>query len=173
VKRLVVNADDFGRTPGVNAGVVEAHLHGIVTSATVMVLDGCPAQPDPIVEGACRQDVVAGEPVVAVHTPRFADPDLCAERDERGVLVAGHPVDQEPDVLERLAPAGDLGLGEEPRIRRVDDVAVRLAPDGIEPGHDRRDHAVDAVRDEQPRDRLHRVIGQVRSDLHRERHASP
>jgi predicted glycoside hydrolase/deacetylase ChbG (UPF0249 family) len=39
VKRLVVNADDFGRTPGVNAGVVEAHLHGIVTSATVMVLE--------------------------------------------------------------------------------------------------------------------------------------
>ena len=24
--------------------------------------DGCPAQPDPIVEGACRQDVVAGDP---------------------------------------------------------------------------------------------------------------
>lgn len=39
MKRLVVNADDFGRTPGVNAGVVEAHLYGIVTSATVMVLE--------------------------------------------------------------------------------------------------------------------------------------
>jgi len=39
VKRLIVNADDFGRTPGVNAGVLEAHLSGIVTSATVMVLE--------------------------------------------------------------------------------------------------------------------------------------
>jgi predicted glycoside hydrolase/deacetylase ChbG (UPF0249 family) len=39
VKRLIVNADDFGRTRGVNAGVVEAHLLGIVTSATVMVLE--------------------------------------------------------------------------------------------------------------------------------------
>jgi predicted glycoside hydrolase/deacetylase ChbG (UPF0249 family) len=39
VIRLIVNADDFGRTPGVNAGVVEAHLYGIVTSATVMVLE--------------------------------------------------------------------------------------------------------------------------------------
>jgi predicted glycoside hydrolase/deacetylase ChbG (UPF0249 family) len=39
VKSLIVNADDFGRTPGVNAGVVEAHLLGIVTSATVMVLE--------------------------------------------------------------------------------------------------------------------------------------
>jgi predicted glycoside hydrolase/deacetylase ChbG (UPF0249 family) len=39
VKRLIVNADDFGRTAGVNAGVLEAHGKGIVTSATVMVLE--------------------------------------------------------------------------------------------------------------------------------------
>jgi len=39
MKRLIVNADDFGRTRGVNAGVLEAHLYGIVTSATVMVLE--------------------------------------------------------------------------------------------------------------------------------------
>ena len=38
-KRLIVNADDFGRTPGVNEGTLEAHLNGIVTSATVMVLE--------------------------------------------------------------------------------------------------------------------------------------
>jgi chitin disaccharide deacetylase len=36
-KRLIVNADDFGRTAGINRGIVEAHRHGIVTSATVMV----------------------------------------------------------------------------------------------------------------------------------------
>lgn len=36
-KRLIVNADDFGRTPGINAGIVEAHRRGIVTSATLMV----------------------------------------------------------------------------------------------------------------------------------------
>lgn len=33
---LVVNADDFGRTPGVSRGILEAHLNGIVTSTTVM-----------------------------------------------------------------------------------------------------------------------------------------
>jgi predicted glycoside hydrolase/deacetylase ChbG (UPF0249 family) len=37
VKRLVVNADDFGRTPGVNQGIVEAHRRGVVTSTTMMV----------------------------------------------------------------------------------------------------------------------------------------
>jgi predicted glycoside hydrolase/deacetylase ChbG (UPF0249 family) len=34
---LIVNADDFGRSPGVNRGVIRAHEEGIVTSATLMV----------------------------------------------------------------------------------------------------------------------------------------
>ena len=32
----MVNADDFGFTPDVNAGIVEAHRHGIVTATTLM-----------------------------------------------------------------------------------------------------------------------------------------
>jgi predicted glycoside hydrolase/deacetylase ChbG (UPF0249 family) len=35
-KQLVVNADDFGFTPDVNAGIVEAHTHGILTATTLM-----------------------------------------------------------------------------------------------------------------------------------------
>lgn len=34
---LIVNADDLGRTSGINAGIFEAHRRGIVTSATLMV----------------------------------------------------------------------------------------------------------------------------------------
>src|SRR5437016_13239436 len=34
---LVVNADEFGRSRGVNEGVAEAHERGIVTSASLMV----------------------------------------------------------------------------------------------------------------------------------------
>ena len=34
---LIVNADDFGRSPGVNRGIMRAHQHGIVTSASLMV----------------------------------------------------------------------------------------------------------------------------------------
>ena len=34
---LIVNADDFGRSPGVNRGVLLAHERGIVTSASLMV----------------------------------------------------------------------------------------------------------------------------------------
>jgi hopanoid biosynthesis associated protein HpnK len=36
VRRLIVNADDFGFTAGVNRAIVEAHTHGIVTSSTLM-----------------------------------------------------------------------------------------------------------------------------------------
>ena len=34
---LIVNADDFGQSAGVNAGVIEAFEHGVVTSASLMV----------------------------------------------------------------------------------------------------------------------------------------
>jgi predicted glycoside hydrolase/deacetylase ChbG (UPF0249 family) len=34
---LVVNADDFGLSEGVNRGIVRAHEHGIVTSTSLMV----------------------------------------------------------------------------------------------------------------------------------------
>jgi predicted glycoside hydrolase/deacetylase ChbG (UPF0249 family) len=34
---LIVNADDFGLSPGVNAGVARAHEDGILTSASLMV----------------------------------------------------------------------------------------------------------------------------------------
>jgi predicted glycoside hydrolase/deacetylase ChbG (UPF0249 family) len=35
-RRLIVNADDFGLTPGVSAGILSAHRHGIVSSTTLL-----------------------------------------------------------------------------------------------------------------------------------------
>jgi len=37
LKQLIVNADDFGYTPGVTSGILAAHVKGIVTSTSVMV----------------------------------------------------------------------------------------------------------------------------------------
>ena len=36
VRRLIVNADDFGFTSGVNRAIAEAHTKGVVTSSTLM-----------------------------------------------------------------------------------------------------------------------------------------
>jgi chitin disaccharide deacetylase len=53
--RLIVNADDFGYTPGVTSGILRAHREGIVTATTLMA-----NAPDS--EGAAR---------VARYTPRL------------------------------------------------------------------------------------------------------
>jgi chitin disaccharide deacetylase len=45
-KRLIVNADDFGQSAGVNRGILRAHRSGIVTSASLMVR--WPAAPDAV-----------------------------------------------------------------------------------------------------------------------------
>ena len=36
-RRLIVNADDFGRSAPINRGIIQAHENGIVTSASLMV----------------------------------------------------------------------------------------------------------------------------------------
>src|SRR5215471_6063616 len=37
IRELIVNADDFGLSVGVNRGIIETVQHGIVTSASLMV----------------------------------------------------------------------------------------------------------------------------------------
>ena len=43
MRRLIVNADDFGLSPGVNRGIIAAHEHGIVTSTSLLVRSGAAA----------------------------------------------------------------------------------------------------------------------------------
>ena len=55
-RRLVVNADDFGLSAGVNEGILRAHAEGIVTTTSLMV------------RGAAAQEAVAA----AAQHPRLA-----------------------------------------------------------------------------------------------------
>jgi predicted glycoside hydrolase/deacetylase ChbG (UPF0249 family) len=55
---LIVNADDLGRTPGINAGIFEAHRRGLVTSATLMV--GFPAAVAAATEWAAHPELGVG-----------------------------------------------------------------------------------------------------------------
>lgn len=43
-RRLIVSADDFGMSPGVNAGIIRAHRDGILTDASLMVNGGACAE---------------------------------------------------------------------------------------------------------------------------------
>ena len=57
-RRLVVNADDLGLTVGVNDGILDAHDHGILTSASLFA--GAPATPDAIRRARSRPSLGVG-----------------------------------------------------------------------------------------------------------------
>jgi chitin disaccharide deacetylase len=70
VRRLIVNADDFGFTAGINRAIVEAHTHGIVTSSTLMANGRAfedavrSATTIPRLSVGCHVVLIDGEPVL-------------------------------------------------------------------------------------------------------------
>jgi len=70
VRRLIINADDFGLTAGVNRAIVEAHQRGIVTSTTLMANSSAfedavrLAQADSRWSVGCHVVLVDGQPLI-------------------------------------------------------------------------------------------------------------
>jgi hopanoid biosynthesis associated protein HpnK len=70
VRRLIVNADDFGFTSGVNRAIVEAHTRGVVTSSTLMANGAAFAEAavmataNPRLSVGCHVVLIDGEPVM-------------------------------------------------------------------------------------------------------------
>jgi hopanoid biosynthesis associated protein HpnK len=70
VTRLIVNADDFGLTEGVNRAIVELHRAGLVTSASLMARAGATdeaiqlARATPSLGVGCHVVLSDGEPVL-------------------------------------------------------------------------------------------------------------
>lgn len=86
MKRLIINADDFGFTAGVNRAIVEAHTRGVVTSSTLMSRGTAFAdavelsKTVPRLSIGCHIVLIDGEPVVEparlpslTHAGRFRD----------------------------------------------------------------------------------------------------
>src|SRR5262249_57972713 len=71
MKRLIVNADDFGFARGVNSGIVRAFKTGIVTSTTIMANGEAfedaieLARANPGLAIGCHLAAVGGRPVAA------------------------------------------------------------------------------------------------------------
>ena len=76
MRRLIVNADDFGYTTGVNRAIVEAHTCGVVTSSTLMANGAAfsdavqQARDIPELSIGCHVVLIDGEPALeAAHLP--------------------------------------------------------------------------------------------------------
>ena len=91
--RLIVNADDFGRARGVNAGILEAHRNGIVTATTLMVGAaasedaGRIAQSTPSLDVGLHLTLTYGRPVTdPEQVPSLVEPDGAFPRDPAAFL---------------------------------------------------------------------------------------
>lgn len=105
MRRLIINADDFGLTRGVNRAIVESHQHGIVTSTTLMAngtaFDDAVGllSSIPRISVGCHVVLVDGAPILkasqvpsllAAPTPHFPDElSKVVLRALRGRLDAG------------------------------------------------------------------------------------
>lgn len=80
-RALVVNGDDFGLTPGINAGILEAHLRGILTSASVFANAAATSEAiqiaarTPSLGIGCHLVLVDGEPVLPLDQLPTLAPD--------------------------------------------------------------------------------------------------
>jgi hopanoid biosynthesis associated protein HpnK len=82
VSRLIVNADDFGLTAGVNRAILELHRAGVLTSATLMARAAATdeaiqmALSAPSLGVGCHVVLVDGEPVLSPlkEIPHLANP---------------------------------------------------------------------------------------------------
>jgi hopanoid biosynthesis associated protein HpnK len=126
MKQLILNADDFGLTHGVNEGIIRAHRDGILTSATLMAnglaFDGAieGARANPKFGVGCHLVLVGGTPVA----PCGEIPSLLDQNgrfpESLGVFVA------------RLS-SGRISLKQIERELRAQIERIRCA--GIEPTH--------------------------------------
>jgi hopanoid biosynthesis associated protein HpnK len=82
MRRLIINADDFGLTGGVNRAIVEAHESGVVTSATLMA--NGQAFDDAIALAQCRPRLGVGCHLVLVDGAPLLDPTAVRSLLDRG-----------------------------------------------------------------------------------------
>ncbi|HEV2444439.1 MAG TPA: ChbG/HpnK family deacetylase [Candidatus Sulfopaludibacter sp.] len=94
-KQLVVNADDFGFTPDVNAGIVEAHRRGILTATTLMAngdaFDDAVrlAHETPSLDIGCHLVLIGGHSLVSGKAYPASVPQLIAALTRRQIRPYG------------------------------------------------------------------------------------
>lgn len=114
-KLLIVNADDLGRTAGINAGVLAAHRDGIVSSATLMVASPAAAEAaaaladHPGLGVGLHVTLTGGAPptLAAAAVPSLVDAAGRLPRRPEG-LAGASPADVLAEIRSQLQRFGDL-----------------------------------------------------------------
>jgi len=126
MKQLILNADDFGMTHGVNEGIIRAHREGVLTSATLMANGAAfedaveRAKANPGLGVGCHLMLVGGQAVA----PREEIPSLV---DDAGCL---------PSTLTGfMARVSTAGVRSEEIEREICAQIEKLRAFGIEPTH--------------------------------------
>jgi chitin disaccharide deacetylase len=104
VKKLIVNADDYGHTRGASEGIRQAHLHGIVTSTTVMM------NRPPAVDELKKANEMCPDLGVGVHL----------------ILTTGQPLLPAKKVSTLIQPDGNF-LKRDGFIRNIENIKVDQA----------------------------------------------
>jgi chitin disaccharide deacetylase len=90
-RQLVVNADDFGFTPDVNEGIVEAHRRGILTATTLMANGAAfddaiaRARETPTLDIGCHLVLIGGKSLVTGRTYPASVPRLVSALARRDI----------------------------------------------------------------------------------------
>jgi chitin disaccharide deacetylase len=98
-RRLIVNADDFGRSPGITRGILDAHHLGIVTSTTLMV--NLPWSVDAAGLAQSAPDLGLG-----LHLSFCYGPSLC--HDASSLLGADGNLNRDLALLRKRASSDDI-----------------------------------------------------------------
>ena len=126
MRDLILNADDFGLTSGVNQGIIQAHREGILSSATLMA--NGPAFEDAVARAHQNPSLGVGVHLVLVGGRPVAPPELIASLlDGGGNLPRGLPA------LVAGVTAGLIRPEHMQKELRAQIEKVRAA--GIEPTH--------------------------------------
>ena len=120
MRRLIVNADDFGFTSGVNRAIVEAHSQGVVTSSTLMANGPAfseaarLAETVPKLSVGCHVVLTDGDPVLGAHQlpsltagPHFRDGMMAfAARAIAGRMDAGEIAAEASAQIRKIQASG-------------------------------------------------------------------
>ena len=120
-KKLIVNADDYGRSPGVSRGILQAHCEGIVTSTTVMI-----NQPD--VERQLAEALNCPKLGVGLHLvfsawrPILPPEDIPSLVDSDGLFLGQHDLWAHAEEISAEHLRGEFGA----QLERFHQVSGRL-----------------------------------------------